>query len=93
MRNPLLWVGILGAALLLYLALKKGSVVEMAGAKKLSKKAIENAYDKIFKMKAHGVQFNIMDLSKVRKDVSAAIVAGEDAASAMDAAIKKYRVN
>jgi len=70
-----------------------GPMEAILEAKKMSKRAVEKTYDKLFKEMGSNIQFNIMDLGKMHKEVVTAMHAGEDPAEAMAAAIKKYRHN
>jgi len=58
-------------------------------AEKLIDKQVEAAYSK----HGHGVQINVMDLSKVMNAGRDAIKAGQNLDDVMLAALAKYRVN
>jgi hypothetical protein len=53
----------------------------------------DRAFDACFYANSHGVQFNIMDLSKLRRAVNDATLSGVDLESAVKAAIQVYRTN
>jgi len=60
---------------------------------KLKGKKLDAAVSQLFTVYGANVQFNIMDLGKIMRDVVAAHEAGADMAGAMQAAVAKYRVS
>lgn len=54
---------------------------------------LDRRYDAAFKAHGNCVQFNIMDLGKMRNEVRTAVIAGADLDEAMKAAVAKYRKN
>ena len=65
-------------------------------SKPLTKKKLDDAIQASFKRHASGVQFNMMDLGKIDRDVRAAYTATptlEAIDSAMVAAVARYRVD
>lgn len=68
----------------------------MATIKKLSKKALAEKVDLLFKKLGSNVQFNIMDLGKINDSAEQVLINGgtDDAAEeAMKAAITQYRLS
>jgi hypothetical protein len=63
-----------------------------ASTGKLKGKKLSDEIARLFKQHSNGVQFNIMDLGKLHKDVEAANDAGENLEAAMVAAVRKYAV-
>lgn len=61
-------------------------------AAKLKGKKLDAEINRLFKAHGQNIQFNIMDLGKIRKAGVAAAEAGEDIEAAVVAAIKQYRV-
>lgn len=60
---------------------------------KLKGKKLDAEINRLYGIHAHGVQVNIMDLSKIANAAKAAYEAGEDMEAALKVAIAKYRVN
>lgn len=61
--------------------------------KSKAEKQFDNAYDQAFKRLANGVQFDIMDLGKMRDETLAAFTSGKTLDDALKEAIAKYRQN
>lgn len=61
--------------------------------KKLTKKKLENLIDKTFNKYAFGVQFNIMDLSKIMSQSKLSYENGLNLDDTMQRLIATYRVN
>jgi len=61
--------------------------------KSTAAKKFEKEYDQMFKSRASGVQFNIMDLGNHRSDTAAGLALGKTLEQAFDEATAKYRKN
>ena len=72
---------------------KKARAAAAKPPARLTGKKLEKAIDKEFYAQADGVQFNIMDLGKLSKEVAAAYEGGGELADAMKAAVAKFRQN
>ena len=60
---------------------------------KQAEKKFDKAYDAAFRVQANCIQFNIMDLGKVRTYTRQAVVSGAVLETALDEAIAKFRKN
>ena len=63
-----------------------------AAVKILKGKKLDAAITAAFNQHGRGIQFNIMDLGKLKRDVQAAYEAGGEIDAAMVTAVAKYRV-
>jgi len=58
-----------------------------------AEKALEKAFDDAFRTQGNCIQFNIMDLGKLRNDTMAGVQAGKTMEASLAEAIAKYRQN
>jgi hypothetical protein len=58
-----------------------------------AQKAAEKAFEDAFRVQGNCVQFDIMDLGKMKNETMAAVAAGKTMEAALAEAIAKYRKN
>jgi hypothetical protein len=58
-----------------------------------AEKAIEKAFGDAFRVQGNCIQFNIMDLGKMKDETLAGVTAGQTMEAALAEAITKYRQN
>ena len=59
----------------------------------MTQKQAEKIIDKEFPKHMHGIQFNIMDLRKIKTDLIKQLIDGIDAVQAFQTVAAKYRKN
>lgn len=60
---------------------------------KAAKRKLDKAYDAAFRVHGNCVQFNIMDLGKMRNEAVARVVDGANMDEAVQVVVQKYRKN
>lgn len=58
-----------------------------------AQKALEKAFEDAFRVQGNCIQFNIMDLGKLKNETMAGVAAGKTMEESLAAAIAKYRQN
>ena len=60
--------------------------------KRLNKKQLDQKVNEVFSQHCNGIQFNILDLSKVSRMIELAIQSGQDGVDAAKKAAEQYGV-